>query len=130
MLLSRPHLIPFIAFATIETMHISDQKFNDHTLDTKSNAYKHALWNILMAYYIQKFYKSPTGALARVKKVTDMHEACFKNKPAAEAMDLANNRLGRQIYLKLYEKQQGRPKKEILFQQLDAEQDSFIFLTD
>lgn len=130
LLFSRPHLIPFIAFATLETMHISDKKFDDHSLDTISNAYKHALWNILIAYHIQVFYGSPEKALLRAKRITDMHEECFKNRPEAETMDLANNEIGRNIYLKAYKEFNRKPKKKILLQHLSAEQDSFIYLED
>ena len=130
LLFSRPHLIPFIIYATLETLYISDRLDEDHTAHNKANAYKHALWNILIAYHIQFFYSKPSTAVTWAKKITDMHEKCFKNKPAAEAMDLANNEIGRNIYFTCYLEFEKKPKKEILLNRLMAEQDSFIFLTD
>lgn len=130
LLISRPHLLVFIGYATLETMYIADHKLEKHHLHNKANAHKHALWNILIAYYIQIFYKNPEAAVEHTKKVTDMHEECFKNEPDAEQMDLANNEIGRQIYVETYHEFGRRPKKKILLERLASKQDSFIFLED
>lgn len=130
LLISRPHLLPFIVYATLETMFIADQKLQNHTRHNKANGHKHALWNVLIAFYIQRFYRNPESAVERTKKITDMHEECFKNPADAEQMDLANNEIGRQIYVETYHEIGKRPKKKILFERVASKQDSFIFLEE
>ena len=128
-LLRRPHLIVPTVYATLEATYISDKEFgNSHAHNDIANAYKHALWNILIAYYAQRFFKNCTGSLAWAKRITDLHEECFVNHPAAKNMDLANNKTGREIYAKEYAKMNKRPHKKILLQALRAEQDLLVFI--
>lgn len=130
LLISRPHLIPFIAIATLETMRISDQKLENHTRHNKANGHKHALWNALISFHIQKFFLTPEAAVQWTKKITDMHEECFKNQPDAKQMDLDNNEIGRNVYVKTYHEFNKRPKKKILLNRITDQQDNFIFLED
>lgn len=115
LLISRPHLIYGTVYATIEVTLISEQKYTvSHSSNTIANGFKHATWNALIAYHTQWFYTSPISALAWAKRITDLHEDCFPNHSADKEMDLTNNEIGRQIYLKLYEKFEKKPNKTLL----------------
>ncbi|MFN3409353.1 MAG: RHS repeat domain-containing protein, partial [Limisphaerales bacterium] len=50
-----------------------------------ADAFRHCLWSCRMAQEIGR---------ERAKAVGDIHERCGRNRPAAEAMDLANNAIG------------------------------------
>ena len=126
LLISRLHLLPFTVYATLDATWQAEIEFgNSHGKNNLANAYKHAAWNALIAYHVQKFYHNAIPALAWAKKVTDMHEECFVNHPAAKAMDLKNNEIGREIYQDLFEK--GKIEKSSLLKAIRKEE-KLVFL--
>lgn len=94
---------PFFMFATIKatskTLKIVQEKFPDiHGKDNKANAFRHALWNYLIANNCLKFEKNKTAIISWTKKITDWHEDFSPNKALARAMDLHNNHIGRELF--------------------------------
>ncbi|WP_298542405.1 hypothetical protein [uncultured Aquimarina sp.] len=99
LLLQNPlYIIPTLR-ATKMTMTICDSLYgNTHHNNGKANAFRHALWNVLICQktYIQS--KNEKKSIIWAEKITDLHEKLAPNKAIAEAMDLHNNRLGRMYF--------------------------------
>ncbi|MGI9527279.1 MAG: DUF6973 domain-containing protein [Weeksellaceae bacterium] len=123
LLVKNPHLTIPTVIATIEATLAADHRYKkSHFGDNIANGYKHAAWNALIAYYCQIFYTNPEKTLDWAKTITDLHEECFPNESEAKQMDLDNNKIGREAYLKLYNQNQKRPHKKILLDYI-AKQD-------
>ena len=87
--------------ATSKTMKIVEEKFPGvHGLDNKANAFRHALWNSLIAIDSLKFEKDIDTVISWTKEITDWHEDFSPNKALARAMDLHNNHMGRALFLR------------------------------
>ena len=85
--------------ATLQTFRISEREFPKiHGKHNKANAFRHALWNILIAKKCAKFSKNNSSVINWTKQITDWHEEFSPNEKLAEAMDLYNNRVGRTLY--------------------------------
>ncbi len=85
--------------ATLKTLKIAQQKFpNIHGNDNKANAFRHALWNALIARNCFKSDKDLEKVIAWTKEITDWHEEVFINEALARAMDLHNNVIGRAVF--------------------------------
>lgn len=92
--------------ATYITLKISQKRFpNIHGKHNKANAFRHALWNVYIAKKCKRFSKSTEAILQWTKKITDWHEEFSPNAPLAKAMDLHNNKKGRDYFTYLIEKQ-------------------------
>ena len=86
--------------ATKETMSLCNSLFGKkHQLSTKANAFRHALWNILICRKTLKFTKNENKSVVWAQKFTDLYEKVTKNEYLDEAMDLHNNRVGRKVFL-------------------------------
>lgn len=97
--------------ATLQTFQVSQKKFpNIHGGHNKANAFRHAFWNVLIAKKSARFSNDTESILNWTQKITDWHEEFSPNEKIAEAMDLHNNRIGRDKYLEYGEK----PVKEIV----------------
>lgn len=70
---------------------------NKHHTDGPENAFRHALWNILIVQYSLERNLRLERSLAWAKTITDWHEDFSPNAPLAKAMDLHNNRVGRDL---------------------------------
>ena len=70
-----------------------------HQLSTKANAFRHALWNILICRKTLKFTKNENKSVVWAQKFTDLYEKVTKNEYLDEAMDLHNNKVGRKVFL-------------------------------
>ena len=82
--------------ATILTFKISQREFpNIHGLHNKANAFRHALWNVLIAKSCCKLDKDLKNVLNWTKEITDWHEEFSPNEELMKAMDLHNNKIGR-----------------------------------
>ena len=93
------------AKATYFTMRIAQKEFPDiHDQHNKANAFRHALWNILIAKEGAKFSSDLEAVLNWTKRITDWHEEFSPNKEMAKLMDLHNNKFGRNQFLDLKEK--------------------------
>ena len=87
------------------TMKIAQSEFpNIHGKHNKANAFRHALWNILIAKKCAKFSKNNELILSWTKRVTDWHEEFSPNEEIAKMMDLHNNTIGRQLFEEFYKK--------------------------
>lgn len=89
-------------FATLKTYRISQKEFpNIHGKHNKANAFRHALWNILIAKKCSRFSGDVESILDWTKSITDWHEEFAPNEELAKEMDLHNNRIGRDVYPQL-----------------------------
>jgi len=88
--------------ATKKTLIVCDQYFkNNHHKNGIGNAFRHALWNVLICKYAFKINKNVTKSTNWAKKITDLHEKLAPNEPLENAMDLHNNEVGRVYFVKL-----------------------------
>ena len=85
--------------ATKDCMQLSTEHFGrKHYQNGKANAFRHALWNILIAKYCHSFTVSLERALDWTKKITDWHEEAFFGQTLPMLMDCHNNEVGRNLY--------------------------------
>ncbi|APZ46701.1 hypothetical protein BW723_10560 [Polaribacter reichenbachii] len=85
--------------ATVKTLRIAQKRFpNTHNFDNKANAFRHALWNILIAKKCLKFSSDLEQVLTWTKQITGWHEEFSPNEILAKKMDLKNNQLGRKWF--------------------------------
>jgi hypothetical protein len=87
----------FISYNTTEKLYPKT-----HHLTGKANAFRHALWNMLICNECVKWKNDIYKAVTWAKMTTDWHEEFSPNKALARAMDLHNNNVGRCLYLDLY----------------------------
>lgn len=103
--LQHPLFMFATAKATYFTIRIAQKEFPGiHDQDNKANAFRHALWNILIAKESAKFSSDVEAVLNWTKRITDWHEEFSPNKEMARLMDLHNNQFGRNKFLDLKEK--------------------------
>ena len=82
-------------FATKRCMNIAYEQYGSkHHLGNPANAFRHALWVILITKKCLKWQKNEQKAKAWAKKFTDWHEDFSPNEALEEAMDLHNNQMG------------------------------------
>lgn len=87
------------AKATARTMQIVQEKFPDiHGKDNKANAFRHALWNALIASNCFRIERDVQKVLTWTQRITDWHEDFSPNNPLPRAMDLHNNQIGRDVF--------------------------------
>ncbi|MBT0607878.1 DUF6973 domain-containing protein [Aequorivita echinoideorum] len=93
--------------ATKKTMEICDSLFGkEHHKNNSTNAFRHALWNILICKYTTARGRSlkpsrTNKSIAWAEKITSFHEKLMPNKPLEKAMDLHNNKMGRNYFKEL-----------------------------
>ena len=103
--LQHPLFMLATAKATYFTIRIAQREFPDiHDQHNKANAFRHALWNLLIAKESAKFSSDLDAVLSWTKRITDWHEEFSPNKEMARLMDLHNNQFGRNKFLDLKEK--------------------------
>lgn len=87
--------------ATNMSVSLADKYFGKlHRKNTAGNAFRHALWNYLIAKRCLGSEKELEEILDWTEEITAMHEDLFPNDPLARAMDLHNNKVGRYIFQK------------------------------
>ncbi len=87
--------------ATRATVSLSNANYGkEHHKNTPANAFRHAIWNYLIAQKCSSWSKDSQRILDWTQKITDLHEELLPNKPLAREMDLHNNKVGRKIYAK------------------------------
>lgn len=97
--MGRPLLIFPTIKATKDCIKISTTHYGKlHHKNGPANAFRHALWNYLIAKRCLKWNKNEKVVSEWAEKVTDWHEAAFPNKELAKKMDLHNNAVGRFIF--------------------------------
>ena len=103
--------------ATLETLQICNKLFGTkHQNHTKENAFRHALWNIIIAKNCYSPKRDVTNVVEWAEKITTLHEKIAPNKPLETAMDLHNNKVGLALFEKekLYQKSLSEIKKMLL----------------
>lgn len=100
--IKRPLLISPTLKASKKAMDISQEHFGKaQHKNGKPNAFRHALWNVLLAKIAYK--NDNTSAIAWADKVTTLHEKLAPNAPLETAMDLHNNKIGLQLFAETLE---------------------------
>ncbi|ALR32066.1 hypothetical protein ATE47_16750 [Chryseobacterium sp. IHB B 17019] len=88
-------------YATAQAFTIAQKKFPKTASNNGiGNAFRHALWTCFIMMYCCKV-SSPRKALNFCKRITDMHEDLFPNKPLETKMDLHNNKIGMDYFMEL-----------------------------
>lgn len=100
-----PRLIVPTINATKETFLISNRLYKEgHSKSNKGNAFRHALWNVLIAKKSLKLTKNVQKSADWAQKVTDLYEKVTQNSNLDEQMDLHNNAVGRKLFIDFSEK--------------------------
>ena len=82
--------------ATSKCMYLIQKEFpNIHGGNNKANAFRHALWNILLVEAYTAHKKTLRKALQFANIITLWHEDFSPNSPIERVMDLHNNSIGR-----------------------------------
>lgn len=125
--------------ATVETIKVCDFKFgNKHHFDNPTNAFRHAYWNYLICAKCYKVSGSVNQVAAWAKKITNLHEDLSPNNELAKEMDLHNNRIGREIFLKypndiqdpvrFFKDMMGHAKQVISVKEIKNSPNQFVFI--
>ncbi len=86
--------------ATKECVSLANKHYGKlHHKNNRTNAFRHAVWNYLIAYKCFKWRPDEQKVTAWAKKITDWHEGFSPNSKMAELMDLHNNSVGRAFFL-------------------------------
>ncbi len=89
--------------ATRRTIQIANRLYGKaHHKDNVTNAFRHALWNFLIAKNCFAQNNSVEKSVAWAKTITNLHEKLMPNKPLPKTMDLHNNFVGRKVFKKHY----------------------------
>ena len=100
-LFKHPFFLISTVKATFDVLRISQKEFpNTHGFNNKANAFRHALWNIFIAKQCTLFSRKNHKIISWTKEFTDWHEDFSPNEELARVMDLHNNCIGRELFLK------------------------------
>lgn len=109
LLAARPRRIRPTLDASKQTMAVCDKLYgNTHHRTNKANAFRHAFWNIKIAQNCQKMIKNAPKSAKWAQKVTDMYENVSVNEPLERAMDLHNNEVGIQVFLRDFDQKEAQ----------------------
>lgn len=76
-------------------MEIAQKEYgNSHHLSNKANAFRHALWVVLIIQKCLKWKENEEKAKLWAEKFTNWHEDFSPNEALERAMDLHNNTMG------------------------------------
>ena len=105
--LSEPFLIRPTLQASKRTMAICDKLFGKkHHRSNKENAFRHALWNILICRKTLKKTKNEEKSIIWTQKVTRLYEKVTDNLIIEKEMDLHNNDVGLNLFSSLIDKKE------------------------
>ena len=100
-LFKHPIFMVSTIIATFDVVRISQKEFPDtHGFHNKANAFRHALWNIFIANQCSLFSRKSHEVILWTKEFTDWHEDFSPNEELSRIMDLHNNYIGRELFLK------------------------------
>ncbi|MBK5212709.1 MAG: hypothetical protein JJE55_03480 [Flavobacteriaceae bacterium] len=98
-------------FATRKCMNIAQKEYGSkHHLSNPANAFRHALWVILIIRKCLKWKLDEVKVKVWAKKFTDWHEEFSPNEALEHAMDLHNNKMG----IALFEEVKDNNEAEII----------------
>lgn len=99
--------------ATLLTVQICDKQFDKaHHKNNVTNAFRHALWNILIAKKVYQKNNSVEKSVKWAEKITALHEKLAPNAFLETEMDLHNNEVGRNMFSK--KQLQNKTENEII----------------
>jgi len=96
------HPLNFIpsVLATYECVEICNEHYGKlHHKNNVTNAFRHALWNYLIAKKCSSWRRNKQKAIRFAQKITDWHEEFSPNQPLDKHMDLHNNIIGRKLFI-------------------------------
>ncbi|WP_339608938.1 hypothetical protein [uncultured Planktosalinus sp.] len=98
--------------ATLRTVWICDKLFKKaHHKNNVTNAFRHGLWNVLIAKKCFLKNNSVEKSVEWAKSITDLHEKMAPNAELEMIMDLHNNEIGRKLFA---EKQMQNMEEEMI----------------
>jgi hypothetical protein len=140
--LSRPlYIIPTIS-ATKKTLLICDRLYkNSHHKSNKANAFRHALWNVLICKKVIKYAKNKQKSVFWAQKAGDLHEKVTRNEILDQEVDLQNNTTGRIFFLNhleqkeakiidLLQKMSQKAQKTKKIEQIRQHKNELVYLTE
>ena len=85
--------------ATNKAVAIATEHFGvSHHKNTPANAFRHAIWNYLIATTCSYWSKNDAKIVTWTKKITELHELILPGNELANVMDLHNNAVGLYVY--------------------------------
>ena len=100
-LFKHPIFMVSTIIATFDVVRVSQKEFpNTHGFHNKANAFRHALWNIFIAKQCALFSRKSHEVISWTKEFTYWHEDFLPNEELPRIMDLHNNYIGREFFLK------------------------------
>ncbi|RYC52498.1 hypothetical protein DN53_11555 [Flagellimonas olearia] len=97
--MSHPFFIVPTIRATKDCIRISADNYGRlHHENGPANAFRHALWNYLIAKRCFRIRHDKDSVLQWAEKITDWHEHVFPNTELAKTMDFHNNAVGRLVF--------------------------------
>ena len=140
--LSRPlYIIPTIS-ATKKTLLICNTLYkHTHHKSNKANAFRHALWNVLICRKVMKYAKNKQKSVFWAQKVGDLYEKVTQNEILDQEMDLHNNTTGRILFLNhleqkeakiidLLQKMSQKAQKTKKIEQMRQHKNELVYLTE
>jgi hypothetical protein len=126
--LSRPlYIIPTIS-ATKKTLLICDTLYkHTHHKSNKANAFRHALWNVLICRKVMKYAQNKQKSVFWAQKVSDLYEKVTQNEILDQEMDLHNNTTGRILFLNHLGQKAQKTKK---IEQMRQHKNELVYLTE
>ena len=107
--LKNPFFILPTLRATRRTFKLCDQLFHkDHNRSNRGNAFRHALWNVLIAQKVFKIARKEEKSVLFTQKTTSLYEKVTQNSLLDREMDLHNNRMGLQWFRQLFDKNEDK----------------------
>jgi hypothetical protein len=87
--------------ATKKAVQYSNTYFGTkHHKNTPANAFRHAIWNWLIAKECMQWKKDENTVLKWTQRITAMHEKILPGDTLSNAMDMHNNEVGRSVFFK------------------------------
>lgn len=110
--------------ATLKTVQICDRLFKKaHHKNNVTNAFRHALWNVLIAKKCFAKNNSVEKSVEWAKIITDLHEKLAPNDELEMIMDLHNNEMGRTLFA---EKQMQKMEEESIIAVLKEKMETAV----
>jgi len=86
--------------ATYQCVKISNKHYGKlHHKNNATNAFRHALWNFLIAKKCSVWRRNKRKAIRWAQEITDWHEEFSPNELLEKEMDLHNNHIGRKLFI-------------------------------
>lgn len=112
--ITHPLLISPTIKATKRTFELCNNLYgNEHHKSNKANAFRHVLWNVLLCQKTLKRTKNKKKSIIFTEKVTVLYEKATKNDILDEVMDLHNNKIGRLLFLTLFDLKEAEIIKKL-----------------